>query len=269
MNGILTVQVIAFIIFMICVLDVVVGAVVRQIFPSWSRGVVATVAMFLIVTVLVSSVPGRQRHLDFLKGQLTDAVAERNFNGGGTGLSSWLGNALAGLTAEVVLQSIRVESHLGLVSIGYWETEKGWQPMSVGFAGIICRNFFFVRNAYEMPQASVAYEKDVDGNGQIVLSNQSDAPYECAVFSNLNPAAEPLRRFDLDAQSFVRIKEAKKGFLNKVRNALDGDRTRVWISEMPLHLFITFRRGGQVMKRAELFLGFGDRGFRTYWNDPK
>ncbi len=89
MNWLLAVQVWAFVIFVVCVLDWTLQAIAKRLFPpSWGRKACTFVTGFLIAVVLFSTVPGRTRHLAFVKQVVMDDVAARNFNGGGSGLSN-------------------------------------------------------------------------------------------------------------------------------------------------------------------------------------
>ena len=265
MNWLLAVQVWAFVIFVVCVLDWTLQAVAKRLFPpSWGRKACTFVTGFRIAVVLFSTVPGRTRHLDFVKQVVMDDVAARNFNGGGSGLGAWLGTKVTDLAADLAVQTMRVEKY-ALISIGFIETDWGWSPVSVGFAGIVFRNFFIDVPTYETPQVNIELAKDAEGNCQVVLQNNDAANYAVSVSSY---AGTPLCKFELEAQSFVRIQQEKKGLKNKIKKMITGDKSLVTISEpIEQSLNVGFKRGGRTLKRANVMLS--NDAVKVHWSDPK
>ncbi len=268
MSWLLVVQVGLFVFFVAFVLDRTLQAIAKKLFPpSWGRGLCTFVIGVLVVGVLFSTVPGRARHLDFIRQTLLDEIVTEDFNGGDSRLVNWLGTKVTGLAADIAVQEIRVENFL-LISIGLEETEWGWSPVTVGFAGIVFRSFFIEIPAYETPDVIVASSKDAEGNWQVELCNTGDAEYSCAVSSWLNPDRLPLCEFDLNGKAEIRIQQQKKGLIDKVKRLLDKDKTVVTISEpIAQGLCITFKSGRRVLKSARLTL-LGDE-LRTGWYDPK
>ena len=264
MNWLLAVQVCAFVIFVVCVLDWTLQAIFKRLFPpSWGRGICTFVTGVLIAAVLFSTVPGRTRHLDFIKQSLLDDVATKNFNSESM-FGNWLGSKLTGVAADIVVQGIRVEK-FALISIGFTEADWGWSPVTVGFAGIVFRNFFIDVPTYETPQVNIELAKDAEGNCQVVLQNNDAANYAVSVSSY---AGTPLCKFELEAQSFVRIQQEKKGLKNKIKKMITGDKSLVTISEpIEQSLNVGFKRGGRTLKRATVMLS--NDVLQVYWNDPK
>ena len=267
MNWLLAVQVWAFVIFVVCVLDWTLQAIAKRLFPpSWGRKACTFVTGVLIAVVLFSTVPGRARHLEFIKQWLLDDVATNNFNSESS-LENWLGTKVAGVAADIVVQGIRVEK-FALISIGFAEAEWGWSPVTIGFAGIVFPNFFIDVPTYEKPQVNIELAKDAEGNCQVVLQNNDAANYAVSVSSY---AGTPLCKFELEAQSFVRIQQEKKGLkkkINKIKKMITGDKSLVTISEpIEQSLNVGFKRGGRTLKRANVMLS--NDAVKVHWSDPK
>lgn len=268
MSWLLVVQVWLFVCFVAFALDRTVQAIAKKLFPtSWGRGLCTFVIGVLVAGVLFSTVPGRARHLDFIKQTLLDEIAGEDFNGGDSGLVNWLGAKVVGFAADIAVQKIRVENSF-FISIGLAETEWGWSPVTIGFAGIVFRSFFIDIPTYETPDVVVALSKDSEDNWQVELCNTGDAEYACAVSSWLNPDRLPLCEFDLNGKAEIRIRQQKKGFVNKVKSLLDKDKTVVTIPEpIAQGLRITFKSGQRVLKSARLTL-LND-ALHVDWHDPK
>ena len=268
MNWFLMVQVVVFLIVVLPAIDWGLQEIVKRLFPEWSRGVIASVFGVLIVVGLLSTVPGRTRHLDFVKRMMVDQIAEEDFNGGGTGFASWLGTKVTSLTADLYVQGMRVEPYFGMISIGYFEIESRWTPVTVGFAGIVFRNFFIDLANYEKPQVEVTQEIDGEGEHQLVLNNHGDVKYACAVVSAQNDTDSSLSKFDLEPHASVRIRQEKKGIGGKLKRLLQGDKTLVIIPQPTTSgLCITFRRESRKLKSAKLDQREGKLHVR--WEDPE
>ena len=265
MNGLLILQIVALQIFILCVLCGLSQAIVKRIFPSTVRQVLyGWGACGLLGLILAWTVPGRARHLEFFKHILMDEVVAKDFNGGGSGLRNWLGTKFGDFAADIVIQQIRVEK-IGVVSIGLIEAEWGWSPVTIGFAGIVFPNFFIDVPTYETPQVNIELAKDAEGNCQVVLQNNDAANYTCSVSSY---AGTPLCKFELEAQSLVRIQQEKKGLKNKIKKMITGDKSLVTISEpIEQSLNVGFKRGGRTLKRANVMLS--NDAVKVHWSDPK
>ena len=161
---------------------------------------------------------------------------------------------------------MRVEQ-IGGVSIGLIEADWGWVPVSVGFAGIVCPNFFFYTPTYETPDVIVMPKKGEDGNWQVELHNAGNVEYECTVSSWINPDKSPLCKFDLKGESGILIRQQQKSFVNSVKRLLGKDKTVVTIPEpIAQGLCIAFKRGQRVFKCTRLTQTGDD--LCTDWYDP-
>lgn len=265
MNWLLTVQAWAFVIFVVCVLGWTLQVIAKRLFPpSWGRKTWTGVTGFLIAVVLFSTVPGRTRHLDFVKRVVMDEVAANNLKNGVAGWEAWLGATVTEVVANLAIQTIQVEKY-ALMSIGFVEADWGWTPVSVGFAGMVFRNFFIDIPMYETPQVTVDLAKDAEGNCQVVLLNNGTLNYTCSVSSS---AGAPLCKFELEALAQVRIQQEKAGLKEKLKNMLTGDPSLVTLSE-PVEPFLNvgFKHEGKTLKRATVMVTNDIP--EVYWSDPK
>lgn len=270
MAGFVVVQLAVLLLVVLVVYELVVGVVLRRLFPAggWRRHLVDCVLCVVLGLGALMSVPGRTQHMEFIKRFVADAVSESSFNGGGSGVLNWIENKITDLTLDVIVQSVRVERHLGIFSIGYIETEAGWSPISFGCFGFVCHSFLIDVTKYETPKVHVEAAGSIAGDEQIDVRNYGAESYECAVVSEDGKTV--LTDFELDANTRVRIRETKGGFKNAVKRLVNTDKSLVMMP-CPLRsgMCISFKLKGQKQKRMSIGLQWIDGNFSTSLEYPR
>ena len=251
----------------VIVLDVTVYLlmrIVKRVVPKGKgRWLICEVILLLIVGfVLGTTVPGRSRHIAYLKERVTDLVESERHESNGNLVASWIEDKVTSVAIDVLLNATRVKSYW-FVSVGYVETKWGWQPQTVGLCGVVFPSPFIVSKKFEEPNG-VSFSQEIrNGKRSLLLVNNGEETFKCEIsFGTV------VREVTLSHSATVTI--GHEGFLKTIANKVKKGMSFVNMPREILandDLTVTFKTGDTLRKTANLKIR--DERVDVSWRDPE